>query len=341
MPSVMPASCSSKSRVCSCGKVIPTTLMSPNLAEFTNAEFTTKVLSFLELARLCSVDEDGEPLSVKYAWGLSKVARSLEDFGILDSSVIRPEIFNNWLRSLHQSPTTRSNYRRMGLRLWRHALAIGCDAHRIETIIRVKTKLKIPVAWSSPELTALATAASSMTGRFPRGSRLQRKSGTQCVRRNFWVAWVLVGYESGLRQGDLYNLQRANLRGNRLFCVMNKTLVPVGKALSPEAAAAAHAMLKDSPDGTMFRWALSRKHLFIQFLALVASAGLEGTTKYLRRSGATHCEMVSPGSAPGFLGHLSGSALAKKHYLDPTLLAECQPQPPRIFIPPTWKPKNQ
>ena len=208
-------------------------------------------------------------------------------------------------------------------------------------IIRVKPTLKIPVAWSSPELSALASAALSMTGRFPRGSRLQRKSGTQCLRKNFWLAWVLVGYESGLRQADLYNLKRSNLRGNRLFVIVNKTLVPVGKALSPEAAAAAHAMLSASPDGTMFSWALSRKPLFIQFLALVASAGLEGTTKYLRRSGATHCEMVSPGSAPAFLGHLSGSALAQKHYLDPTLLAECQPQPPRIFIPPTWKQQNQ
>ena len=320
------APCPSNSRFCSCGRV----LANPSSPALT---VSPAVLSFAELARLCSVDEDGELLSAEYARGLARVARSLEAFGILDSSLIGPEVFNNWLRSLRQSPTTRSNYRRMGLRLWRHALAIGCDAHRIETIIRVKTKLKIPVAWSSPELSALATAALRMTGRFPRGARKHLRSGPQCHRSKFWLAWVLVGYESGLRQGDLYNLKRSNLRASRLFVVMNKTGVPVGKLLSPDAAAAAHAMLSASPDGTMFSWALCRTQLFRQFLALTASAGLEGTTKFLRRSGATHCEMVSPGPAPGFLGHLSGSALAKKHYLDPTLLAECQPQPPRIFIP--------
>ncbi len=258
---------------------------------------------------------DTHDLSVDYARALKRVARSMQDAGItpltLDSSRC-----NAWLSSMDKGRTTKSNYRRMARTLWSFAARKKFSPSVSDDFLRVKVPAKPPIAWTADELRRLLDTCEKLTGTFSSG----------CQRNLFWTAWVLVGFETGLRYGDLHHLKASQLRGTRLYVTHHKTGQAQGKILSSKAADLIRQLAHRGKDGTVFRWALSRKHLFLQFKNIVKSAGLEGSTKFLRRSGATYCELKQRGSAKQFLGHLS-DGLAYKCYVDPTLLEDDIPTP--------------
>jgi integrase len=236
--------------------------------------------------------------------------------GITPSN-IESSRFNQWLSSLTTSRTTKCNYRRMAKTLWSYASRKKLSRIVGNDLIIVKQKFHPPVCWTADELRKLMSVANEQTGRF-------RASGCPC--NLFWKTWVLVGFETGLRMSDLHHLHSSQLKGSRLYVTHHKTGQPQGKLLSPNAVALVRLLLTLSTDGSLFRWALSRKHIFLQFKKLVKSAGLQGSTKYLRRSCATYCEIKKRGSAKVALGHLS-DGLAYKSYVDPTLLEDEIPTP--------------
>jgi hypothetical protein len=65
----------------------------------------------------------------------------------------------------------------------------------------------------------------------------------------------------------------------------------------------------------MFKWALPRRRALKMWRAFLDANGFEGSSKWLRRSGATAVEMKRTGAATVFLGH-SAPHLARMHYLD-------------------------
>lgn len=254
-----------------------------------------------------------------YATALRRVAASMAGAGVTPLT-ITDSSFTRWMAGLPCSPTTRSNYRRMGLTLWRHAIDTGMTKEIIGRIPKVKAPLAPPVAWSMDELANLLDSASKLTCRFKR---------SHCPASIFFRAWVLLGYETGLRFSDLLGLLSSAKRGGRLHAIVNKTGRPIGKTLSPECSSAVDALIELGDGRTIFRWAIAERRLRVYFAMLCRDAGVCGTPKFLRRSGATHCEKARPGSAQSFLGHLS-PGLAQKHYVDPTLIEELCPSPPSI-----------
>lgn len=262
-------------------------------------------------SRQCSSD---------YAQALRRVARSLQQHGLANPSAFSEASFNRWLKSLDQSPTTVSNYRRMGMTIWKHAARQKLVDDPSGDLLKVKPRVSPPIAWSMDELQRLLRTCRGLDGHF-------KISG--CPRWLFFTAMVLAGYELGVRKGDLHNLRVDQVRGQRVHIVQNKTGIVVGKIISQECSGLLQQLIALGDGKTVFRWALGRKWLYLNFRQVVKQAGLTGSLKYLRRSGATHCEIAHPGSAGKFLGHLS-PGLAAKYYLDPTLLAETQPRPPAI-----------
>ena len=174
-----------------------------------------------------------------------------------------------------------------------------------------------PVAWSDEELERLLKAASGMTRTLISG----------CPASLFFKAWILVGFTTCLRFSDLHGLRVNQLRGNRLYVVQSKTSQPITKVL-PDEVVALLRQLAEHPkgDGTFFLWALKEHWLRVWFRRLCKQAGLEGSSKWLRRTGATACEAESPGSASRALGHKSPE-LAMKFYVDASLLPNSSPVP--------------
>jgi integrase len=189
----------------------------------------------------------------------------------------------------------------------------------IGRVMRVKSKISPPVAWSMAELSALISSARTLKGKLKH----------DCPESLFMEAWVRVGFETGLRFSDVLHLKCSCLRGDRLYVIANKTNVPIPKVLSARCVEILTKLSVHSGGVEFFRPILSERWLRIRFQRLCRAAGLTGTPKWLRRSGATHCEIRQPGSAKKFLGHLS-DGLAMKHYVDQTLLPDQCPAPPPI-----------
>lgn len=232
---------------------------------------------------------------------------------------ISDSLFNRWLLGLKAASCTRANNRVMGLTLWRHAIDLGLTDKSIGRVASVKRVFPPPVAWSMDELSKLLDYASNLSGSIKQ----------LCPCRTYWRAWIMLGYESGLRMTDLHDLRASAIRGNRLWTAAHKTGAPVSKRLSADCVAAVQDLVARGDGQTIFKWLLCNDRTTINFKKLCDEAGVKGTSKYLRRSGATHVEIVQPGSARAFLGHKS-IGLAEKHYIDTTLLPDRTPCPPSI-----------
>ena len=271
------------------------------------------------MVEVASLYCDERKLSADYRQALHRVARSMASAGVTPLT-IQDSSFNRWLAGLPQDQTTRSNYRRMGMTLWRHSLDCGLAEHSPKRPVRVKPRNKPPVAWTLGELALLLHAADASTEKFKR---------SRCPVSVFFRAYVLTGFETGVRFSDLLALRCDQLRGDRLWVTPNKTGVSVPKTLSDRCVRALRDLSSIGDGKTFFAWAICKKQLRAHFSQLAKDAGLAGTPKWLRRSGATHCEIKQPGSAGRFLGHLS-PGLAMRCYVDRTLLAEECPSPPPI-----------
>ena len=232
-----------------------------------------------------------------------------------------PKRFDDWIASLDRSQETKKNIRRLALTILKAGMDAPAWVEFSSQIHRVKSPKKIPIAWSQEELRRLITQASRLKGNF---------QGSGCPARLYFSAWILVAYETGIRWGDQMALKRSQLRGDRLFVIQSKTGNPIGKRLSLQCTELILQLIQQSPDDTIFSWAINERNVRFRWKKLIESAGLKGTPKYLRRSGATYVEAMQPGAATIFLGHRSPE-LAEANYIDPTLLPERSPKPPPLF----------
>ena len=124
----------------------------------------------------------------------------------------------------------------------------------------------------------------------------------------------------GARFTDAYNLTDKHLVPGGIAWTASKTGLPVVKRVSDSTLARISTLLSLSPDGSVFRWAVSRRHAFAAIKQAFESVGLKGgRTQWLRRSGATHAEMERAGSAKDYLAH-STPGLAERSYIDHTQL---------------------
>ncbi len=253
-----------------------------------------------------------------YSRHLRRTAEMLRSCGLTSVADVCPQRINRWLDGLDCSKQTVSNYRRQACTIVRAAL--GSDsAYCIDRIRRVKAPVPPPVAWTKEEMSRLLHHARNLPGTLMSG----------CPAALFFTGWVLVSYESGLRFSDALHLRSNQIRDGRLYAIQSKTGDPLVRVLSHDCAKVLTELSVRSKDGTLFKWALSARWLRIRWGRLVKEAGLTGTCKWLRRTGATWVEATQPGMASRFLGHRSPE-LAMKHYCDRTLLPNSCPSPPPI-----------
>ena len=260
-------------------------------------------------------------VSEQYLRGVVRTATKM-DTAALSLGNVNPKRLNYWLDSLNVSPNTKSNYRRMALTILKSCLTPRQFNDLIVALPVVKKKKKIPVAWSMKELDRLLDITLHLPGQF---------QTSRCSAKLWFTAWVMLSYETGLRHGDVFALREHQLRDDRLFIVQNKTGNPIGKRLSPGCVELLQQLAYHSPDGTLFSWAINRRNSYTRWAKILKIAGLKGSPKYLRRSGATYCEATNPGSATAFLGHASPE-MAEAHYIDPTLLPDRTPTPPPLIL---------
>lgn len=206
----------------------------------------------------------------------------------------------------HLSPVTVANHRRYLTTLMRAAQRDRLVNQCTGGFRRVKTPRPVPRAFSLAEIRQLVAAARQTPGHF----RDLKKS-------EFLEAWFLSAYCLGLRTSDLHAMRWADVRGQRVYLRQQKTSTPHVAVFTDEALAACKRLPR-------------RERVFGDYAAIntiqqwvaecVKRAGLDGTTRFLRRSCATYAKVAGM-SPQAKLGHLT-PGLAERSYVDQLLYEE-------------------
>lgn len=265
-------------------------------------------------------------VSPRYEESLRRTVRRAAAYGLEKVCQLDADRVNQFLVKLGKnglSPTTVHNIRRELLTLWRFAHTCGLTDEYPLRVRKISAKIKPPQAWSHADLSHLVAAAGKDQSRI--STRVQAR------RCDVLPAWLSVGYETGLRLNDLLNLRADQIRNGCVCLQASKTGKTTIRRMSPQTQKLCQILVEQSPDGTVFRWIMPRRRAIQTIKKFLVENGYPGSTQWLRRSGATQIERVSPGMATRWLDH-SNPALAKKHYLDQTLI-EAPPGPPPLALP--------
>lgn len=225
------------------------------------------------------------------------------------ASDLTPDNVDDYLdRALdHLAPSTVANHRRMLGTLMRFAADQGyVDKSILRRFRRVKVPIPCPTALSHKAIAHWLKTAKEMQG------------GTRTCKYSILLpAWILAGYSTGLRTGDLLAIKWDQIRGHRLILAQHKTTEPQVAWLDDAALRAIHLLPRLGP--RIFGDLTNKDRILHAMRRLVKYAEQRGTTRWLRRSGATYCEAAGK-DATRHLGHRDPSM--KKRYIDRLLLAE-------------------
>ena len=259
--------------------------------------------------------------SPRYRESLLRTVRKAAIYGIETVCQLTPEAVNQFLSSLPLSPTTRHNIRRELLTLWRYAHEEGWCSVPPLRVRRIKDKPAAPQAWAQTDLAKMLRCAEADE------TIINRRTGLMV--RDVLPTWITLGFETGLRLHDMLDLTADNYRNGCIVVRAHKTGKVAVRRLSAECQRRLDALLSFSPDATVFRWTLPRRRAIATWRAFLDRNHMPGSSKWLRRSAATQLERLTPGAAAAWLDH-SNPALARKHYLDQTLL-DSTPMPPTAW----------
>lgn len=219
------------------------------------------------------------------------------------------------------SPLTCRAERTVLLSLWRWGWENEIVEIQPRGVMRIKSSKPPTKAWTVEQLQhAIAMTRKCDTTRLRSGASLGE----------FLRAWILLGYEAGARRGDLFAMSREHIEGDTLRWTQHKTGDGIVKVLSPECLEAIGRMLNASPNGLVLGWVCKPRQAMRLMREHLDRCGLTGSSKWLRRSGATHIEMVSPGKASLHLGHRT-ITLAAQAYIDWGQVRKTTPVTPRLL----------
>jgi integrase len=207
------------------------------------------------------------------------------------------------IRSNKSRETTRSEKSGL-LSLWNAAAYAGLVSMPPLRVRKLKRERRVVEGWSPEELSRLLAAAGNLRGRI---------QGKYIKRAAYWRAYVLTAYDTGLRLGDMLNLKTTDIKGpGSLAILQNKTGRIVDTGISMQAWEAIQATYP--PHRGLIFGVYGRCSFLRGFRELVRTAGLCGTSKYLRRSSGSMVEFVAPGQGHKHLGHSDTGDTFNRHY---------------------------
>jgi integrase len=217
------------------------------------------------------------------------------------------------------SATTRSNIRRELLTLWRWAFEERLTEQPPLRVMRIRASAKSPEAWSLADLSRMLDCAEEDE------TVVHRKSGMRAC--DYMPCWICVAYDTGLRFSDMLALTNKQIRNGFVVTTAQKTNKPATRPLSKYSLQQVEKLGAMSTDGSLFSWFLTRRRALLAMRAFFDRHEFVGSSKYLRRSCATYIDSERPGEATRYLQH-SATHLARKHYIDESLLAVPAGPPP-------------
>jgi integrase len=233
--------------------------------------------------------------------------------GADDLSALADDAVNAWLlrrKNDGRSPRTVKGNRISLLMLWRSAAREGLVGQP-QFIRVVKCPESVIEGYDARQMRALIDAADRMRGNFV---------GTRIDKRRWWRSLLLSYWDTSLRLGDLFSIERAWIvpqpRGvGSLSIVQQKTGGVTRHFLRKRTMAAIDTCMKSPNDGRRLIWSMpfGRRAFYRAFKRLAESAGLGGTSKYIRRGSSSEVERIAPGMGSIHLGHKSPDLFRKSY----------------------------
>lgn len=234
---------------------------------------------------------------------------------------------NAWLKHLETQykPPTVIGHKRGITVLWNWLASRNEVPHYNQNRMRrIRVPRKPPVAWSIQNVIALLKAAQQMPGKLRCGIKLS----------DLMTAWVSVAYETGMRPKDMMLLTFSSIVQNRVFIVQHKTQQPHMCSLSKPTMDAIERLRREGTDAVFGIPKSTMRAHEVRLFELAKTFGFD------RRKGQsvgtlskTHGTEIAREhgleAAAHSLGHISGTNIARDHYVQPDALA-MPPAPPEI-----------
>lgn len=278
----------------------------------------TDVLAGFALARVLSRGREGKLHLCLAQYGEFLQRRpTTDDFN--DESVSRWVI---WLDGKMGRRTVK-NRRADLITLWRSAWEDGYVDRLPRRVRKVRVPVPDPHALSLPEMVLLIRASYRLRGVFansgvPKGPLMR--------------AWCYGAYDSGLRPGDQWRVERDWIPEDGFFMMpQSKTGQLIDVQFRPPTLAAIAESYPNNvpPRRRVFGDACCYTHFGTTFLRLCELAGVQATPKTLRSTSGTWCNVVSPGSGGKHLGHKT-NGIFERYYDDRKHYARNKPMPPEL-----------
>jgi integrase len=233
---------------------------------------------------------------------------------------------NEWLAAIAgRSASTVLGHKRAVTVLWNwlagQNLVRPYDSRRLR---RVTVQLSPPRSWAVDQVRALLEGAATLSQPCDHGT------AAEMLR-----AWVLLGYESGLRPGDIRRLRPADVAGDVISITQHKTGRPHTFRITPATRAALEPLIAAGRE-TLFP--PSKRQIEKWQARLFFASKPFGFFKQrgqglgtLRKTTATEiCRRDGVSAAARALGHVSGVGIALRHYIAPDAIGET-PSPPVLI----------
>ena len=224
---------------------------------------------------------------------------------------------NEWLISMdgQVSETTIHNRHRAIKTIWNHLAELDLvEPYNVRRLRKTRNAPKVVEAWTMDQANALLAGARDVSGRLQCGVK-----ASDLLR-----AYIRVGCETGLRPSDMRRLkaEQINRQTGRINLTIHKTGKPHSVQVSQDTIALLEPLMAVE-GGTIFK--LDKAALYRWSLILFDAAKKHGFTRkrgqglgVLRKLHATEvCKVNGLDAAANSLGHVSGSTLARKHYVEP------------------------
>lgn len=260
----------------------------------------------------------------QYGYGVTALCRWARREVALNE--LTDDLLNHWIEHRRQANIRgERGHSRITIRgqaasiktLWLAAFDEGLASTRPMRVKRLKIDAPMIETWNETEFGQIVAACEMLDGSF----------GFGVLRRHVMRAMLLSGYYSGLRPCDLLSLPKEIVGDDGNFEVRQQKTGEIIPCHFPPDTMKAIASMGSFPDPRIFP--LTRKTLRYWFIKLCALAGVKGTPKWMRRTGATQVEIAQPGAAQAFLGHKT-PGLAWRHYIDRKQIQARKPLPPPL-----------
>lgn len=250
----------------------------------------------------------------------------LETLSVDDATTL----VNDWIISLRERTSATTNeklsawtirgYRAKVLVIWRHARNTGKLPTMPETfrVRKVKTTQLRCEGWRSDDLAKLIEYCEIEPS-------MRRRLRTVKVAKGLYLGALFRFLRNcGMRLGDALQVRFTDISSGTITWQQHKTGIWHRAELWPSTLRAIERIREPARDFIWFQGTTQRRGLYRMIQLAVKRAGMSGTTKYIRRGVATDvfCAGADPSAA---LGHVPGSRVAFKHYVDPLVTIRTVP----------------